>query len=112
MSEYDAALRAVKSSPEKFHKDFGEWLANNWEMYSYFQSEAMKCALAGFKHIGSKMIIENLRYRTLHREIPGCGFKVNNRISPDLPRLFVLMHPEHVNLFEFRKMNSEATIVI
>jgi hypothetical protein len=106
------AMGIVAMNPDYFHRDFYEWLGENFEMYEYFHREAMRCVGNGIAHIGSKMIIENLRYRTILREIPGCGFKINNRVSPDLPRLFGKMEPAHASLFEFRKINSEGTIAI
>lgn len=112
MNLEDRARTAVVQNPDNFHRDFYDWMKANFVMYEHFHKEALRCANAGVKHIGSSMIVENIRYRTKLKELPGGEFKVNNNIKPDLPRLFALLEPAHKELFEFRKLNPKGKIAI
>jgi len=89
-----------------FRPDFYIWACNNHEIYSHFEQDAKRFAANGFKKIGAKMIIENIRYRTKLREIGNGEWKINNNFSADLARLFLLLNPEFPGLFEIRVVHS------
>ncbi len=109
--EKATAMQTVKDSPELFHEDFPQWLDANYQIYDYFEKEALKFVGFGYSKIGAKMLIEQIRYRTKLKELGDGNWKINNSVAPDLARLFVTLHPQHANLFSFREMTGRGKIV-
>lgn len=100
-STIEQAKTAVLLNVKKFDSQFYEWVTSNFHIYRYFENEAFRFVSCGHERIGSKMLVENIRYKTKLRELNE-SFKINNNVAADLSRLFVILNPGHRKLFEFR----------
>lgn len=92
----------VEALPDCFRQEFGGWLRENWEIYTAFEAQAIKIHKLGREHYGANTIIEYLRHNTLMAD-KNNEFKINDRFTSSLARLFVLMNPQCEGLFEFRE---------
>jgi hypothetical protein len=91
-----------------FTKDFLRYLPDNLHVYEAFESEAFKVIQEGFEHYSARTIVHFLRHHSALIESDNGGWKINNNHSPYLARLFDLMHPEHVGLWEYRETKAAA----
>jgi hypothetical protein len=73
-----------------------------WEMFKKFTYEALN---AGCKNIGSKMIVERIRWET--NVMGNDGFKINNDHAPYYARVFMELFPEHDGFFRTRVCKDE-----
>jgi hypothetical protein len=92
----------ARRNKDQFTDDFLAWLPLNLHIYRAFEIEAFTVIGRGYKHYSAKTIIEFLRHHSAMTESAG-EFKINNNISPYLPRLFDLVNPECVGLWEYRE---------
>jgi len=106
MSTYEQAKSIILLNDKIFRPNFYTWACNNFAIYTYFESEAMKFSAMGYARIGAKMIVENIRYRTILKEIGNGEWKINNSFTADLARLFLLLNPGYRGLFEIRTLHS------
>ena len=101
------ALVFVEARPEKFRKDFAEWLTCNWHVYLAFELEANKIWSMGRRGYSQRTIWEYLRHETAVRETPNVlQFKLNDHYVKDCARLYIMFHPEREGFFEFRSGQS------
>lgn len=85
----------------QFTREFLDYLPGNLHVYAAFEREALRVADRGRQHYSARTIVEVLRHESALREVGG-QFKLSDWHTPYLARLFVLIHPQHVDLFEFR----------
>jgi hypothetical protein len=74
-------------------------------VYVLFERFALEALRNGKTKIGSKAIIERIRwenYTGSEKE----EWKINNRFTPHYARLFMNLHPEHKDCFETRELKS------
>lgn len=87
-----------------------EYHENNPQIYEMFKRFALEKIRNGASHLGSKMIMERIRW-----ESPvmanGDPFKVNNRMTPFYARLFMKEFPEHEGIFATRKAKADVEVV-
>lgn len=95
-------LRVALENASKFQPEFYAWLKSNLELWERFEQEANKAFLRGRKHYSARTIIHYLRHETALREAPEAEWKINNNVSPDLARLWLLLNPERDGFFELR----------
>lgn len=107
MSTYEQAKSIILLNDKIFRPNFYTWACNNFGIYEYFEQEALRFSAMGYARIGAKMIVENIRYRTILKEIGNGEWKINNSFTADLARLFLLIHPAHMGLFEIRTLTSK-----
>lgn len=81
---------------------FLEWLAVNEHIYEAFESEALRLIAVGRVHYSARTIVEVLVHHSMLRE-QGGEFKIGNDKAPDLARLFVIQHPQHLRFWEYRR---------
>lgn len=93
---------------KQFSDEFLSWILENAHIYMAFEQEAYKVINAGFKHYSARVIIEVLRHHSVTAEKSASGWKIDNNIIPYIGRLFALINPHHVNLFEFRQTYKPA----
>lgn len=98
----ESARAAVLLHDDMFRPDFYSWMNGNYPIFDYFENAAMKTWEAGHKHFGARTIVEVMRYRTALREIGNGAWKLNNNRTPEMARLYMLLHPEQHGFFEFR----------
>jgi hypothetical protein len=102
------ALGEVAMNPTMFRADFYEWLQENFHVFEYFEQSANKVWDSGFKHYSARTIVEVMRHRTNIREIGDGTWKLNDKRTPDMSRLFSLLHPEKEGLFELRRRTANG----
>lgn len=102
MSTIEQARSAILLNNTMFKRDFFDWITANHQIFSYFEQSAQKVREAGFNHYSARTIVEVMRHRTNVREIGDGTWKINDHRTPDMARLYMLLHPKHQGLFEFR----------
>jgi hypothetical protein len=106
MGQQAAFISFIDSSPQFFKKDKA-WFINNWHVVEAFESTALKLIDNGRQHYSARTIVEVLVHQSAIREING-DFKIGNDSAPDLARAFVVLHPERVNFWEYRRPDSQT----
>ena len=91
-----------------FRPGFTTWLADNLHVYRAFEGTALQLLEAGHEHLSARTIVHGLRHFTPCRETSALGFKINDHLSPDLARVFLIHHPEHAPRFESRRSDRYA----
>lgn len=89
-----------------FTREFLAYLADNLHVYTAFEREALRVVARGRQHYSARTIIEVLRHESLLAEAGPGAYKLNDWHTPYLARLFALMNPAHVHLFEFREAKA------
>jgi hypothetical protein len=87
--------------PQFFKKD-KQWFLDNWHVVTAFEDVALRLLALGRSHYSARTIVEVLVHQSAVREIAGT-FKIGNDNAPDLARVFVVLHPEHVDFWEYRR---------
>ena len=98
----ETAKTAALMHPEYFSADFYPWLTVNYAVFEYFEKSALQVRASGFDHYSARTIVEVMRHLTNIREIGDGTWKLNNNRTPEMAKLFILLHPEHRGFFEFR----------
>lgn len=91
-------LNDIQSNFEVFHRD-------NPYIFKLFEELALKAISKGKRKIGSKQIIEVIRWK-IWVETEGEKYKINNNYTSRYGRLFVAKHPQYKDRFEFRKLKK------
>lgn len=99
------AVAMVKLHPEKFRKDFAEWLTENWHVFEYFARSANSVWSHGWRHYSARTIWEVMRHRSAVRELTG-EWKLNDHRVPDVARLYLLLNEDKAGLFELRERKA------
>ncbi len=102
MATIEMAKSAVLLNDKQFRADFYEWLVANFHIFDYFERCALQVRENGFQHYSARTIVEVMRHRSNVREIGDGSWKLNDHRTPDMARLYMLLHPEHDGLFELR----------
>lgn len=76
-------------------------------VYSLFKRFALRLLKAGHKKIGSKMIIERIRWEVTTNSIDEEGFKINNNYTPHYSRLFMKDHPQYGDCFYTKNLKNQ-----
>jgi hypothetical protein len=84
-----------------FTAEFLGWLPLNLRVYAAFEREATRVATRGYRHYSARTIIEVLRHHSALEE-EGGAWKLNDWHTPYLARLYALLNPDRIGLFEFR----------
>lgn len=85
---------------------FAEYHKKNPHVFATFEREALAAIAAGNKKLSSKLIINYIRWNEI-RESTGKNFRINDAYQSYYARLFVTKHPEHIDVFNFRKLRNE-----
>lgn len=101
------ALEMVRAHRFLFTPEFLDYLPDNLHVWYAFEAEALQVARRGFKHYSARTIVEVLRHHSALEE-QGGAWKLNDHNTPYLARTFMLMHPGHAHLFEFREAKAVA----
>jgi hypothetical protein len=95
-------VKVMMENKEQFTTEFMDWLPNNLHVWDAFVEEAMKIRRRGYKHYSARTIVHVLRHHSAISE-KGSEWKINNNHSPYLARLFDLMFPHYVGMWEYRE---------
>lgn len=93
-----------------FRPGFLPWLVRNEAIYKQFETQALAAIEAGWQHFSARTIVEEIRHYTRLREGGACSFKVDGNMAPDLARAFVVRHPKHALLWEYRRPDAPQFI--
>lgn len=91
---------------ELFTDEFKAYLPDNLHVFEAFEREALKVIARGWKHYSARTILHVLRHHSALAEHGGEGWKLNNNHSPYFARLFDLLYPQHVGLWEMRETKA------
>ena len=83
---------------------FNEFHRENPDVYTSFKKFAFQLINAGCKRLGSKQIIERIRFETAIKTTGDPDFKINNNHTCFYSRLFCNDYPEHLNKFNFKQI--------
>ena len=92
-----------------FESQFQIYHSDNPEVYRLYKRFALQAIDAGAKHLGSKAIMERIRWQT-NVETVGDPFKVNNNLTPFYARLFMKDFPEYADFFRTRASRADKEI--
>ena len=104
----EIARAKILLNAEEFRSDFFEWLSANWHVFEYFEKSANQVHDHGFKHYSARTIVEVMRHRSKIREIGDGEWKLNDHRTPDMARLYMMLHPENSDFFEFRERKAKC----
>lgn len=90
---------SIRQGFVKFHSE-------NPHVYNAFEDQALKAIAKGRKKISAKLIINWIRWNEFLRT-SDISFRINDAYQSYYARLFVEKHPEHKEIFEFRKLRNE-----
>lgn len=99
------AMTFINAAPMFFRPGFQDWLEQNYSIWLAFEAEAIKTWKAGRRHYGANTIIEHLRHKTLLAD-KDAEFKINDRWTSSIARLFAMMHADMATLFEFKERKN------
>ncbi len=91
-----------------FRPGFLLWLEKNEPIYRQFERQTLELIAAGWTHFAARTIVEEIRHYTRLREAGKCSFKINDHMAPDLARAFVVRHPQHALLWEYRRADADS----
>ena len=94
-----AFVGEIQQRFEKFDK-------KNPKVYELFKKFSLKLASRGHTRVGSKLIIERIRWEAMTSTVSEDEFKINNNYTSRYARKFVKDFPQHWNLFELRGLKS------
>jgi|SRR5579871_1937002 len=111
-------IAPVKMNAENFQADlFGGMGRGNYkrfldfhikypQVYILFEKFAKMLIEKGHKKLGSKMIIERIRWEIATGSKDQDGFKINNNYTAHYSRLFIKNNPQYKEYFEFRTIKN------
>lgn len=76
------------------------------QVYLLFEKFALQLIQAGKVKLGSKMIMERIRWEISTSAKDDEGFKINNNYTAYYSREFVKKHPQYRDYFEFREIRK------
>lgn len=76
------------------------------QVYLLYKKFALALINAGNTKLGSKMIIERIRWEYKTGSKDAEGFKINNNFTAHYARLFIKDHPQYKDFFEFRELKT------
>ena len=98
------AIGEVAMNPTGYRDDFYDWMLANGHIYIAFEREADQIRARGRLHYSHRTIWEYLRHETALREIDG-EFKMNDNFTKYVAMLYVRLHPEAGQFFNFRSVS-------
>lgn len=84
---------------EAYHRD-------NPPVYEAFVRFTMQAIRAGRKHVGSKDVVEKIRFESAVSE-KNSEFKINNNFTPFLARKFMKDYPRYAGIFQLRASKAD-----
>jgi hypothetical protein len=85
---------------------FNKFNKENPHIYQAFERESLKAIEKGREKISAKLIINWIRWNEFLNS-SDLNFKINDAFTAYYSRLFIKIHPQYSNIFEFRKLRNE-----
>lgn len=104
------ALPAITTQPTLFddeqsvYKQFLAFHAKYPKVYDLYKAFCFQLINKDYTKIGSKMIIERIRWEIATGSKDDAGFKINNNYTAHYARLFAQEYPQYKDYFEFREI--------
>ena len=86
------------------YKNFLHFHIKHPQVYLLFEKFAIQLIGSGKTKLGSKMIMERIRWEISTGAKDDDGFKINNNYTAYYSREFIKNHPEYTDHFEFREI--------
>lgn len=86
------------------HEQFLRFHLKYPQVYRFFEKFAKQLLDRGHKKIGSKMIVERIRWEVATESMDADGFKINNNYTCHYSRLFMKNNPQYGDCFETREI--------
>lgn len=96
-------VKAIKD--ESLDRRFERWLEANPHVLQAFLHYAVEAYRHGCRHIGGKLIVEQLRWQSA-MQTAGSPYKLDNSMTSRLVRAAVDRQPELAAVFEMRELRS------
>jgi hypothetical protein len=100
-------IQTVWTHREWFLPDFPQWLNENYHVFEVFVNHADELWNRGRRFYSSRTICEKMRFDHDVRE-NNSKFKISNTRTPDLGRLYVVLHPLRVDMFAYQNTNKRG----
>lgn len=100
----NALSKVAEINADEFRADFPSWLLANSAIYFEFERQA-KLIASRRDYYSARTIIEVMRHNSALSDRDG-NFRLNNNRTPDLARLFSILHPEHAGFFQLRESDG------
>lgn len=97
MDQLDLFSATKRDKFNKFHRE-------NSGVYTLFKKFALQLINAGCGRLGSKQIIERIRFETAIQTKGDSDFKIDNNHTCFYSRLFCRDFPEYIDKFSFKKI--------
>ena len=91
--------RSIREGFAQFHKE-------NPHVFEQFEKQALRAIEKGRKKLSAKLIINWIRWNEFLKT-SDLNFKINDAYQSYYARYFTKVHPEHEDVFEFRKLRNE-----
>lgn len=91
---------------KSIREGFNEFNKKNPHIFAEFENQALNAIGKGRKKISSKLIINWIRWNEFLKS-SDMNFKINDAYQSYYARHFVEKYPEHLKVFEFRKLRNE-----
>lgn len=88
------------------YKKFLDFHIQHPQVYILFEKFALQLIDVGHKKLGSKMIMERIRWEISTGSKDDDGFKINNNYTAHYSRLFAKNNPLYQDYFEFRTVRK------
>ena len=85
---------------------FNRFNQDNPHIFVAFEQQALQAIAKGREKISAKLIINWIRWHEF-LESSDKNFKINDAYQSYYAREFVKKHPQHKDVFEFRKLRNE-----
>ena len=103
----ETVLAFIVQHPNFFKTTGADWFLVNWHVMSEFERQALQVIARGRSHYSARTLVENLVHESVIQE-RGSLYKIGNHHAPDLARAFVVMYPEHIDFWEYRRGDWQA----
>ncbi len=90
---------SIRDGFNKFNKE-------NPHIYEQFEKQVFTAIEKGRNKLSAKLIINWIRWNEFLRT-SDMNFRINDAYQSYYARHFVELHPEHYDIFEFRKLRNE-----
>lgn len=104
MSSVSQILPFIEQHPSLFRQS-ADWFKINWPIVQAFEQTALAIIGKGREHYSARTIVEVLRHHSVLNDT-STAFKINDHAAPDLARAFVVMHPQHLDMWEYRRASK------
>ena len=94
--------KTIKESFEQFH-------ANNPEVYTAFEVQALAAVKMGKKKVSSKQILGFIRWNMFLAVDQNETYRINDSYTSHYAREFAKNHPDSAGIFNYRALRSEGT---